>query len=84
MSAEGKKKRGTAGMSNAKNIAFRNGGSKCNLSTHVGSTTHPRLGGARFLTAMAIGAILPGFRASERAYRAADLCIEHCTIERAV
>lgn len=41
MSAEGKKKRGEAGQSNAKNIAFRYGGSKCNYSTTTGRTTSP-------------------------------------------
>jgi len=41
MSAEGKKKRGEAGQSNAKNIAFRYGGSKCNYSTATGRTTSP-------------------------------------------
>ena len=84
MSAEGKKKRGEAGQSNAKNIPFRYGGRPCNLSTHIGTTTHPRLGGARFLTAMAMGAKLAGFRPSERMYRAADACIDHCTVERAL
>lgn len=84
MSAEGKKKRGEAGQSNAKNIPFRNGGKPCNYSTHTGATTHPRLGGAKFLTAMALGAMLPGFRASDRMYRAADACLDHCTVERAI
>ena len=41
MSAEGKKKRGEAGQSNAKNIAFRYGGSKCNYSIATGRTTSP-------------------------------------------
>ena len=86
MSAEGKKKRGEAGQSNAKNIAFRNGGSKCNLSTHHGATTHPRLGGAKFLTAMVMGVVLQkqGFAGhfSDRAVRAADACLDHCSNER--
>lgn len=84
MSAEGKKKRGEAGMSNAANIAFRGGGSKCNLSTHHGATTHPRLGGAKFLTAMALGAMLPGFKPSHRMMQAADLCMDRCTVERSL
>lgn len=79
MSSEGKKKRGAAGMSNAQNVPFRYGGAKCNLSTRHGATTHPRLGGARFLSAMALGAILPGFNPSDRALRAADKCMDHCT-----
>lgn len=82
MSAESKKKRGISGMENAKHIAFRNGGSKCNFSTHIGSTTHPRLGGAKFLSAMALGAILPNFNPSDRAIRAADACMDHCSVER--
>lgn len=78
MSSEGKKKRGEAGSSNAKNIAFRYGGSKCDYSTKIGHTTHPRLGGSKFLAAMAIGSILPGFNPSERAIRAADECMDEC------
>lgn len=82
MSAEGKKKRGEAGQSHAKSIPFRNGGSKCNFSTHTGATTHPRLGGAKFLSAMALGAILPNFNPSDRAIRAADACMDHCSVDR--
>lgn len=84
MSAEGKKKRGEAGQSNAKNIAFRNGGSKCNLSTHHGRTDHPRKAGALFLSAMALGAFLPGFNPTGSMLKAADLCMDHCTVERPV
>lgn len=82
MSAEGKKKRGESGQSNAKNIPFRNGGRPCNYSTHLGATTHPRLGGALFLSAMALAARLPGFNPSQRMLNAADLCMDHCSIER--
>lgn len=77
MSAESKKKRGESGVSNAKNIAFRNGGKPSNLSLYVGATTHPRLGGSRFLQAMILGATLPGFAPSDRMYRAADANIDH-------
>lgn len=80
MSAEGKKKRGEAGMSNAKNIAFRYGGSKCDLSTRIGSTTHPRLAGAKLLHAMELAALLPSFNPSDRILRAADETIDY--IER--
>lgn len=78
MSAEGKKKRGVSGASNAKNIPFRYGGSKCNLSLAHGHTVHPRLGGRLFLGAMILGSSLPGFNPSERMYKAADLCMDHC------
>jgi hypothetical protein len=77
MSAEGKKKRGEAGQANARNIPFRYGGAKCDLSTRIGSTTHPRLGGSRMLVAMKMGALLPGFFASHRLYMAADETIDH-------
>ena len=85
MSAEGKKKRGVSGVSNAKNINFRYcgypraiAGTNWNysLSTANGATDHPRLGGSRFLHAMAMGAKLPGFNPSHRAVLAADMCIE--------
>lgn len=77
MSSESKKKHGESGVSNAKNIAFRYGGHKCNLSTAYGATTHPRLGGSRFLHAMILGATLPGFHPSDRMYRAADATIDY-------
>ena len=76
MSAEGKKRRGRSGVSNAKSIAFRNGGNPCNLSTKTGSTRHPRLGGSKMLHAMILGASLPGFFASERLILAADATMD--------
>lgn len=77
MSAEGKKKRGEAGVSNAKNIPFRYGGSKCDLSIRTGSTTHPRMAGAALLHAMELARLLPGFNPSDRLYRATDATIDH-------
>lgn len=79
MSAEGKKKRGESGMANARNIAFRYHGypKGYSLSTAIGRSDHPRMGGSRFLRAMMLGAKLPGFQASERMYRAADAVIDH-------
>lgn len=72
MSAEGKKKRGISGQSNARNIPFRYGGKPSNLSTRIGGTNHPRLGGSKFLYAMIFGRYLPNFTASDRAFKAAD------------
>lgn len=77
MSAEGKKKRGISGATNAKSIPFRYGGAPCNLSLHIGATTHPRLGGARMLAAMALAVKLPNFSASHRLYSAADETMDH-------
>lgn len=81
MSGENKKKRGEAGKSNAKNIAFRYGGSKCDFSTKLGRTTHPRLGGSRFLNAMKFGEMIghsENAAPSDRAYKAADDNMEVC------
>lgn len=72
MSAEGKKKRGISGATNAKSIAFRYGGKPSNLSLKHGHTTHPRLGGSKMFYAMVLGALLPGFNPSDRLVRAAD------------
>lgn len=85
MSAEGKKKRGEAGASNAKTIPFRYGGSKCNISTSIGRAE--RCDKARFLSAMALGAVVQrayGYKmqASERMYKWADEAMEVCTVER--
>lgn len=76
MSAEGKKKRGVSGATNAKNIPFRYHGypKGYTLSTAVGRSQH--FAGARFLHAMILGAKLPGFAPSDRMYRAADEVIE--------
>lgn len=79
MSAEGKKKRGESGVSNARNISFRYHGYPRNysLSTAIGRSDHPRMNGSRFLQAMILGARLPGFHPSERMVRAADAVIDH-------
>jgi len=84
MSAEGRKKRGEAGVTNAKNVPFRYGGSPCNYSTHHGRTDHPRKAGALFLSAMALGAMLPRFNPTHSMIRAADLCMDHCSVERPI
>lgn len=83
MSGESKKKRGESGKSNAKNIAFRYGGSRCDFSTKIGHTTHPRLGGSKFLNAMKLGEVVgyvEGKEPSDRAYKAADENMDVCPI----
>ena len=60
MSAEGKKKHGMSGMSNAKNIPFRYGGSHCDYSENrrPGAAAHPRWAGSRLVQAFTLGALL--------------------------
>lgn len=82
MSAEGKKKRGEAGVSNAKNIPFRYGGSRCDFSTRIGNSSHPRGAGSRLVQAMKLGVMLPNFFASERLFRMTDMAMERCSSER--
>lgn len=87
MSAEGKKKRGEAGASNAKNIPFRYGGSKCNVSTGLGRAE--RSSGATFLSAMALGMVVARMQGKalnlpNRAWVWADEAMDHCTVERPV
>jgi hypothetical protein len=77
MSAEGKKKRGESGQSNAKTIAFRYGGKPSDLSLRIGSTTHPRMGGSRMLNALGLAYQVFGYEPSERLLRAADEVIDH-------
>lgn len=74
MSAEGKKKHGTSGVSNAKNIAFRYGGKPSNLSIATGRAQ--RFGGSRFLNAVRLGMMLPGYVMSTRAENAGEEIIE--------
>lgn len=81
MSAEGKKKRGVSGQTNAKNIPFRYKGYPrgYTLSTNIGRTNHPRMAGARLLHAMEFAVLLPGFNPSDHLVRVTDVVIEHIT-----
>lgn len=76
MSAEGKKKRGVSGATNAKAIPFRYHGypKGYSLSTALGRSD--RFAGAKFLNAMTLGVHLPGFTATDRMYRTADEAME--------
>jgi len=60
MSAEGKKKHGASGVSNAKNIPFRYGGKACDYSEarRPGAAGHPRWYGSRLVQAFTLGAVL--------------------------
>ena len=82
MSAEGKKKRGVSGATNAKNIPFRYHGYPrgYTLSTAIGRSDHPRMAGAKLLHTMAFARLLPGFRASDLCFRAVDATIDHITL----
>lgn len=73
MSAEGKKKRGVSGATNAKNIPFRYHGYPrgYTVSTALGGSDHPCMGGSRYLAAMVLGAKLPNYFRSDRMMRAA-------------
>lgn len=77
MSAEGKKKRGESGQTNAKNIPFRYGGRACDLSLRISSTTHPRMGGARMLHALGLAWEIFKVEPTDRLLRAADEVIDH-------
>lgn len=80
MSAEGKKKRGEAGQSNAKNIPFRYGGRPCNYSTKIGNPTWSLCGaGSRLVQAMALGVHLPNFAPSDYLLRKTDAAMARCT-----
>lgn len=80
MSAEGKKKRGISGMSNAQNIPFRYGGSKCNLDTKTRSTNSPYGAGSKLVQAMALEAMLTGQKHfTERLLKWTDASMERCT-----
>ena len=76
MSAEGKKKRGVSGATNAKSIPFRYHGYPKGYSVSTAIGRSDKFAGAKFLNAMILGAKLPGFTASDRMYRAADEAIE--------
>lgn len=79
MSAEGKKKRGISGMTNAKNIPFRYHGypKSYTLSTALGRSDHPRMAGAKLLHTLEWARLVPGFQASDRMLRAVDATIDH-------
>lgn len=79
MSAEGKKKRGVSGQTNAKNIPFRYNGYPKNytVSTALGRSDHPRMAGANLLHTMTLARLLPGFVMADRLVRATDLVIDH-------
>lgn len=77
MSQESKKKHGESGVSNAKNMSFRNGGRPSNLSMKTGATSHPRMGGARMLHTMELAQLLPGFNPGHRLENAMDATISH-------
>lgn len=79
MSAEGKKKRGESGLSNAKNIPFRYGGSKCDYSTHHGRTTSPYGAGSALINALRIGLLFPNEGLSAKMLRTADAAMGRCT-----
>lgn len=76
MSAEGKKKRGVSGATNAKSIPFRYHGYPKGYTTSTAIGRSDRFAGAQFLNAMILAAKLPGFVASDRMYRAADEAME--------
>lgn len=75
----GKKKRGAAGASNAKNIPFRYRGVPrgYTLSQHHGGTNHPRLAGARLISTMVLAKELPGFHPSHRLMKATENAVDH-------
>lgn len=60
MSAEGKKKRGASGLSNAKTQPFRLGGRPCDyfVGRRPGAAAHPRWAGTRLVSAFALGAAI--------------------------
>lgn len=84
MSAEGKKKRGESGRSNAENIPFRYGGSKCNLSTKLGRSD--RTGGSKMVRAIVASDVLSrigypvGYKITERMVRLFDNGLQRCTV----
>ena len=77
------KLRGVRGGENGKRIAFRYGGSKCNLSTVIGRTVHPRGAGARLVTAMSWAFTFGRIpEVSERLMNNAVRALEGCTKPR--
>jgi hypothetical protein len=85
MSAEGKKKRGESGQSNAKNIAFRYGGSHCDYSIgrRPGAEAHPRWNGSKLVQAFQLGAMLKpkhDFNMSGVLAGKIDNALRNCTV----
>lgn len=80
------KLRGVRGGENGRRIPFRNGGSKCNLSTTIGRTVHPCGAGAKLVTTMvwahAFGFDIP--QVSDRLMNNAVRALERCTRPMAV
>lgn len=80
--AKPSEKRGESGASNAKNVAFRYGGSKCNLSTLTGNPAwSPRGAGSKLVQAMSLGVLLPNFEPSDRLVKKTDAAMARCTSE---
>lgn len=79
MSAEGKKKRGESGLSNAKNIPFRYGGRPCNYSVRIGGARfHPTGAGSRLVNACRLSLAL-GYSLSDFLDRTASNAMIRCT-----
>ena len=81
MSAEGKKKRGEAGISNAKSIPFRYNGYPrgYTLSTRTNRTNHKAGAGSRLVQAMALGIRLPGYKDNPILLSRTDEAMSRCT-----
>lgn len=81
MSAEGKKKRGESGKSNAKNIPWRYHGRypKGYFDKPVGRSDHPCGAGSRLVAAMILGIRLPGFSPSDVLLARTDAAMERMT-----
>lgn len=74
-----KKKRGESGVSNAKNIAFRYGGSPCNFDLSHRRSDHPRGAGSLLVRAMNLAVKLPGFEPSAILVKRTDAAMANCT-----
>lgn len=81
MSAEGKKKRGQAGLTNAQSIPFRYGGRPCNYSTAHGNPRSKYGAGSKLVGAMIFGALMAGsrFNPSQRLVEMTDAAMGRCT-----
>ena len=84
MSSEGKKKRGESGMSNAKSIAFRYGGSKCDYSVgrRAGGGAHPRWAGTKLVQGFDLAMLIREkhpFEISHALATHVDAALANCT-----